>query len=105
MMKPTRHHPAQTPDELLEQINELMSETEAMLVGPSTHGTSHHLDEMRSRLAAAQDHFEDLCRLAGRKVASSAKFADRTIRIHPYESVAVALGIGVLLGAFTRRDR
>jgi len=104
-MKPARHHPAQTPDELLEQINELMSETEAMLGGPSAYGAGHHLVEMRSRLASAQVHFQELCRIAGKKVVSGARLADRTIRGHPYEAAAVALGVGVLLGAFARRGR
>jgi len=30
--------------------------------------------------------------------------ADSAIRAHPYESLAIALGVGVLLGALLRRN-
>jgi ElaB/YqjD/DUF883 family membrane-anchored ribosome-binding protein len=37
------------------------------------------------------------------KTAASARATDRTIRQHPYESIGVAFGIGVLLGVLINR--
>ena len=39
-----------------------------------------------------------------RKVVAGARATDETIRAHPYESLAIALGVGVLLGALIRRN-
>ena len=59
--------------------------------------------EARARLAAsletARHSFENLQHLAAEK----AKQADQVIRAHPYESVGVAFGVGVLLGVLMGR--
>ena len=96
-----RHH--QTPDELIAQINELMSEAEAMLVGPTAGQIDSRLEEMRSRFGAIRDRVTDIYGTARRKVIDGARITDESIRTHPYESLAVALGVGVLLGAVLRR--
>jgi len=41
-----------------------------------------------------------------KKVAAGAKYTDTAIRDNPYQSIAVALGVGVLLGLVVgRRSR
>ncbi len=37
------------------------------------------------------------------KTASAAKATDRCVRGHPYQTIGVALGLGMLLGFFLRR--
>jgi ElaB/YqjD/DUF883 family membrane-anchored ribosome-binding protein len=37
-------------------------------------------------------------------VVAGAQYTDETIRLHPYQSLAVALGVGVLVGALIRRS-
>lgn len=46
---------------------------------------------------------EDIYGVARKKVVSGARQADDAIRSHPYESLAIALGVGVLLGALIKR--
>jgi len=41
---------------------------------------------------------------ARHNVVAGAKYTDETIRQHPYQSLAIALGVGVLLGALIRRN-
>ena len=54
---------------------------------------------LNSSLESARHNFEHLQAQAAEK----AKQADEVIRTHPYESVGVAFGVGVLLGAVLGR--
>lgn len=91
--------------ELVANITKLMAEAEEML----NESTSHHAEEKVALLNGNHEHAEH--RLFARylsakdKIASFAKSTDATIRACPYESLAIALGIGVLLGnVLSRRD-
>ena len=93
----------QTPEELVKQIHDLMDEAEALLVGPATGRMGDRLGEIRSRLKNAQVRLGEIYADARDKVVDGAKHADKAIRSHPYESLAIALGVGVLLGVCIRR--
>lgn len=95
----------ETPEEIAAHISRLMSEAEAMLAGPVAASAGDKLDEIKSRFAEAQERVTELYGVARKKVAAGAKATDETIRAHPYESLAIALGVGVLLGALIRRNR
>jgi ElaB/YqjD/DUF883 family membrane-anchored ribosome-binding protein len=41
---------------------------------------------------------------ARKSVVAGARYTDETIRTHPYQSLAIALGVGVLVGALIRRS-
>lgn len=91
--------------ELVSNITKLMAEAEEML----NESTSHHAEEKVALLNGNHEHAEH--RLFGRylaakdKVAAFAKRTDATIRACPYETLAIALGVGILLGSvFSRRD-
>ena len=101
--------PADLPkdaDALIANISKLMAEAEEML----SESTSQHAEEKVELLRARYEDAEN--RLAARyaaakgKVVAAARRTDETLRAYPYESVAIALGLGVLLGAcfFGRRD-
>jgi ElaB/YqjD/DUF883 family membrane-anchored ribosome-binding protein len=93
----------ETPEELIEHISSLMSEAEAMLVGPAAGVASEKFGKIQDRFHEIQSRVSSLYGDARRKVTAGAKATDETIRSHPYESLAIALGIGVLLGALIRR--
>jgi len=59
--------------------------------------------ELRSRLAAAIQSAQATCRRLEDKTIAAAKATDRTIREHPYESIGIAFGVGLLLGVFVGR--
>jgi len=100
-------HPP-SAEELMKNIQSLMAEVEALVAGAG--GGSEGGGEDGSLLQHLQDRFSDVSekvrgqyRNAQKKVVAGARAADETIRSHPYESLAVALGVGVLLGALLRR--
>lgn len=95
----------ESPEEVVEHVSRLMNEAEALLVGPVAERASDKLTELRERLANLQAKAADTYADARKRVVAGAKVTDETIRAHPYESLAIALGIGVLLGALLRRGK
>lgn len=94
----------ETPEQLIEHISRLMAEAEAMITGPVTEQASGRMAEIRERLESARDRLTEAYGEARKKVVAGAKYTDETIRAHPYQSLAIALGVGVLLGALIRRN-
>ncbi len=93
----------ETPEEVLEHIAQLMDEAEALLVGPTTEHVGQQLHEMQTKLERMQQKLADVYGDARRKVTAGARATDETIRAHPYESIALALGAGLVLGAVLGR--
>lgn len=94
----------ETPEEIVEHIGRLMAEAEALLVGPVAERAGEKVNDLRSRFSALQSRASDLYSDTRKKVVAGARATDDTIRSHPYESLAIALGVGVLLGALIRRS-
>jgi len=60
-------------------------------------------NEMRARLSSAIESAKaTYSRLEGKAVAG-AKATDKAIRAHPYESLGVAFGVGLLVGVLMGR--
>jgi ElaB/YqjD/DUF883 family membrane-anchored ribosome-binding protein len=106
---------AETPEQLIEHISRLMAEAEAMIAGPHTEQAGGKLANIKERLEAAREQLTDVYGRARMQIADAydrardnvnagAKYTDETIRTHPYQSLAIALGVGVLLGALIRRN-
>lgn len=105
---------AETPEQLIEHISRLMSEAEAMIAGPVTEQTGTALAGIKDRLESARDQLSnaygraregisDAYDKTRKGVVAGAKYTDQTIREYPYQSLAVALGVGVLIGALIGR--
>jgi len=96
---------AETPEELIAHITRLMSEAEAMIAGPVTDQAGPKLAEIKDRLEGARRQLNEFYDQARQKVVAGAQYTDEAIRSHPYQSLAIALGVGVLIGALIRRSR
>ena len=59
--------------------------------------------EVRERLTVALEAAKGTCRDLEGKTIESAKAADQTIRDHPYQSIGVAFGVGLLIGVLVTR--
>jgi ElaB/YqjD/DUF883 family membrane-anchored ribosome-binding protein len=94
---------AQTPKELLHDLQALVAEAEAMIADSATEHTAEAIDLLRARFAAAQERFTDAYAGARKKVIAGAKYTDEAIRENPYQSLAIALGVGVLVGVLIGR--
>lgn len=56
-------------------------------------------DRFQSALGGAKNAYHRACDVTKEKAAQ----ADKVVRAHPYESIGIALGAGVLLGYFISR--
>ena len=61
------------------------------------------MGELRARLSSALESAKDTGRKLQEKTIAGAKVADKTIREHPYESLGVAFGVGLLIGVVVGR--
>lgn len=59
--------------------------------------------EARARLAVALERAKDACGCLQEKAVAGARATDKVIRDHPYQSLGIALGIGVLVGLLVSR--
>ena len=59
--------------------------------------------EARGRLAAAVEAARATCLKLEETTAAAAKATDRCIREHPYETIGVAFGLGLLIGVLVSR--
>ena len=59
--------------------------------------------EFRRRLASALESAKATCGQVRDKTVRAAKATDRVIRAHPYESLGMALGAGLMIGVLVAR--
>lgn len=59
--------------------------------------------EVRHRLASAMESAKATCEKLQDKTMESVKATDHVIREHPYESIGVAFGVGLLIGVIVAR--
>ena len=93
-----------TPESVLNELRSLVEEAERILGDPEGSANCEvTLAALRERLQAAQERFSAVYQDTKRKVVAGAKYADETVRDHPYQSIAIALGVGLLAGALLGR--
>jgi ElaB/YqjD/DUF883 family membrane-anchored ribosome-binding protein len=59
--------------------------------------------EARARLGSALERAREACERLEEKAVAGAKATDKVIREHPYQSLGIAFGIGVLIGVLVTR--
>jgi ElaB/YqjD/DUF883 family membrane-anchored ribosome-binding protein len=94
----------ESPEQIVEHLRSLIAEAEKTIGAELTEGAEEKLGALRDRVAEAKERAEHYLSVAREKVVQGAHQADGAIRSHPYESLAIALGVGVLLGALLRRN-
>jgi ElaB/YqjD/DUF883 family membrane-anchored ribosome-binding protein len=60
--------------------------------------------EARTRLAAALEKGKEVCDRVRAKAVESAKAADVVVRENPYQAIAVAFGVGAIIGYLVARN-
>jgi len=61
------------------------------------------VSEVRARLSGAIESAKVTCHNLQDKTVEAAKATDKVIRSHPYESIGVAFGVGLLIGVLVTR--
>lgn len=102
-MKTNAKTSAQTPKEILNDLHALVAEAEKMMGENLSEATEDAVSSLRSRFDAAQERMSELYDGARKQVIAGAKCTDTAIRSHPYESLAVAAGVGLLIGILVSR--
>jgi ElaB/YqjD/DUF883 family membrane-anchored ribosome-binding protein len=94
-------------ERVMADLRALAGDAEALLKA-TTDDVSDKAKEARARLAAALEKakgtYEELQAQGIESAKAAVKKADDTIRTHPYESIGIAFGLGLLLGAVLRRN-
>lgn len=102
-MKNNTDKSAHTPQELLTELQSLVAAAESMVGDSLSEHTADAVSNLRERFGAAQERFSELYDGAKKKVAAGAKYTDETIRANPYQSIAIAAGVGLLVGVLLGR--
>jgi ElaB/YqjD/DUF883 family membrane-anchored ribosome-binding protein len=94
---------AHTPKELLTELQTLVAEAEQMIGDSAGEATEDVMGNLRARYDAMQERLSDYYDTAKKKVVAGAKYTDTTIRENPYQAMAVAAGLGLLVGVLLGR--
>lgn len=93
-------------ERVMADLRALADDAESLLRATAD-DASEKAKEARVRLMAALDrakaNYDDFQARGVESAKAAAKKADDTIRAHPYESIGIAFGVGLLLGALLRR--
>ena len=92
----------QANEQLTSDLKSVVQDAEELM--KATAGQAgEKMNEVRSRLAAALESAKATCHRLEEKTIAAAKATDRTIREHPYESIGIAFGLGLLVGVLVAR--
>ena len=91
-------------DKLIRDLKVVANDAEA-LIKATAGDVSEKAKEARARLSQAVASARETALELQARAAEKAKVADEVVREHPYESVGVAFGVGLLLGLLFSRGR
>jgi len=89
-------------DRIVTDLKRIVSDSETLL-HTTKESVGDKAEEVRERLADAVAAAKRTCRQLEDKAVEGAKAADHVIREHPYQSIGLAFGIGLLIGALVTR--
>lgn len=87
---------------LASDLRSVMHDAEELMKATGT-DTGKEVTALRSRLSAAMESAKATFRRLEEKTVAAAKATDHVIREHPYESIGVAFGVGLLVGVLVAR--
>lgn len=93
-------------ERVMTDLRTLATDAESLLKATAS-DASDKAKEARTRLSAALEKaratYDDLQTQSVASAKAALRKADDTVRTHPYESIGIAFGFGLLLGALLRR--
>ncbi|HAV61205.1 MAG TPA: DUF883 domain-containing protein [Verrucomicrobiales bacterium] len=89
-------------DKIVADLRNLAADAEELLK-VTAGDLSERAKEARARLNVALDKARKSAHQWEEKASASAKATDKLIREHPYQSLGIAFGVGVLLGVLVNR--
>jgi ElaB/YqjD/DUF883 family membrane-anchored ribosome-binding protein len=89
-------------DKLVNDLRKLTRDAEE-LVEATAGEVGERARDARKRLSAAVDSAHATCEALQEKAVNGAKATDKVIRDHPYQSLGIAFGVGLLIGVLVNR--
>ena len=83
-------------------VSQLAEDTRA-LVAATADVAGEKVSEARKRLAAALESGKEIYGRVREKAVEGAKVADQSVREHPYQAIAIGVGVGALIGYLVAR--
>lgn len=78
-------------------VNQLAEDARALLAATAD-VAGEKVGEARKRLATALESGREIYGRVREQAVEGAKVADQTVREHPYQAIAIGVGVGALLG-------
>lgn len=91
-----------TMDKLVQDFKVVMRDAESLLKA-SAGDLGEKAREARARLTASLESARGSFYKVEEKAIAGAKATDQVIREHPYESIGIAFGVGLLIGVLVTR--
>ncbi|HZO84489.1 MAG TPA: DUF883 family protein [Verrucomicrobiae bacterium] len=91
-------------DKLIKDLR-LVAQDAEDLIRATAGEVNEKTKQARARLVQTLEKAKETAQELQVKVGEKAKVADEVIREHPYESMGVAFGLGLLLGVIVNRGR
>ena len=92
----------QVNERLVGDLKAIGQDAEELLKTSARQG-SEKADNAQGRLAGAVEAARVACLKLEETTAAAAKATDRCIREHPYETIGVAFGLGLVIGVLASR--
>src|SRR4051812_38000966 len=92
----------ESTEKLLQDLRAVVHDGEELLKAGATE-LSERGTAARERLAAALEAAKETRRRLQERALARARATDQLIREHPYQSIGIAFGVGVLLGLIINR--
>ena len=93
---------AERSEKLVTDLKRVVHDSEELLQD-SAEVIGEKAHELRDRLASTLESAKVACRRLEEKAKEGAQAADKVIRDHPYQSIGIGFGVGVLIGALVMR--
>jgi len=83
--------------EMTNDMGQLANDAQALMTATAD-ATGEKVKEARSRLAAALERSKQICGRVREKAVEGAKAVDEAVHEHPYQAIAIGVGVGALIG-------
>ena len=77
---------------------EMLAEDARNLMSATSDVAGEKGGEARNRLAAAMERAKEISNTVRAKVFASVKATDEAVHEHPYQTIAIGVGVGILIG-------
>ena len=89
-------------EKLVTDLKRVVRDSEELLKD-SAGGVGEKALDLRERLSQTLESAKATCRRMEERAIEGAKASDKVIRAHPYESIGIAFGLGLLIGVLVAR--